>query len=273
MIDKLKQIEDKVLIELLQKPSEWKTLLIDYYPPIVERCWAQIGNYRIMLHFIHKCEAKDALFHPHPWPSAMHVITGKYEMGLGFGPGLVEPEKMCTILLENGGAYYDMTHIDGWHYVRPVEGVSATVMLVGKPWGREQVESPEELKPMTEQRKLIMLEWFLNYYQNRLHGHKTAENKKIKRGDWVVIDEMTMTSPEKKLVAAFIGNKGFVIGRDENFIDIRFGNDRTRIHAKHLILLDESTKPIAEETKKKQTPKLDDMDPRNWEDDEDDDWS
>ena len=278
MIDKLKQIEDKLLIDLLAKPAEWHTLLVNYHPPIVERLWAQIGNYRILLHFIHKCEVKDALFHPHPWPSAMHVINGKYEMGLGFGPGIIEPPVMCTLLLENGGAYYDMTHIDGWHYVRPVEGVCATVMLIGKPWEREQLEVSEKPKPFSEDRKLIMLRFFSDYYKNRNQMQRVIENEIIERGDWVVIDESRMSEIDKRGFGKFLGQKGFVVGRAGGMIDIRFGNERTSILSGNLLLLDPKDKPIdkpaekvAEKPTKDSKDKVDDMDPNLWPDDADDD--
>jgi len=83
MIDKLQQIEDKLILKLLSQPEKWQTKLVNYFPPIVERCWIQLGNYRLLLHFIHECTAEEALFHTHRWPSAMHILSGKYEMGLG----------------------------------------------------------------------------------------------------------------------------------------------------------------------------------------------
>lgn len=282
MIDKLKQIEEKMILDLLQKPEIWKTLMVDYHPPTVERCWTQVGNFRILLHFIHKCETKDALFHPHPWPSAMHVLNGAYEMGLGFGSGLVEPEKMCTILLENGGAYYDMTHIDGWHYVRPVENVCATVMLIGKPWGREEIKSDEPLKPMTQARKMMMLEWFTHYYRTKIHGQKIIDNQHIKKGDWVQLDEPVMSEQDKKGMEKFFGMKGFVIGHKDGKIDLRFGNDRTQTFSKNVILLDPKDKPIkiennSTEKKEEKTAKnsttdyLDHTNPDLWPDDDKDD--
>lgn len=284
MIDKLKQIEEKMILELLQKPEVWKTLMVDYHPPVVERCWTQVGNFRILLHFIHKCETKDALFHPHPWPSAMHVLNGKYEMGLGFGEGLVEPEKMCTILLENGGAYYDMTHIDGWHYVRPVEGVCATVMLIGKPWGREEIKSDEPLSPMTEMRKMMILEWFTNYYRNRIQGQKIIDNQHIQKGDWIKFDESVMSAQEKKGMEKFFGKNGFVIANKNGLIDVRFDNDRTQTRSANVILLDSKDKPIKTDSsteniteikeektvKNSSTDYVDHMRPDLWPDDADD---
>lgn len=262
MIDKLKQIESQLLLDLLQKPDQWKTLLVDYHPPIVERCWAQLGNYRIFLHFIHKCETKDALFHPHPWPSSMHVLTGQYEMGLGFGPGLKEPEKMCTVLVENGGMYYDMPHIDSWHYVRPVNGVCATVMLTGKPWEREEIKSDDPLKPIDNRRKMMMLEWFTNYYRTRLYGNKIIENKKIIKGNWIVLDEKIMSIQDKAGMEKFFNQKGFVIKKEGNFIDVRFGNDRTKIDIKNVILLRESDRPT--ESNKPEIKKKEDINSDKW---------
>jgi len=244
MINKLQQLEDKIIPGLLQDPNNWKSLMIDYHPPIVERLWAQVGNYRVLLHWIHKCEAKDALFHPHPWPSAMHVISGKYEMGLGYGSGLEEPPKMCTILMENGGSYYDMTHVDGWHYVRPVDGICVTTMLIGPKWEREEIKSTEPLKPMPNERKMVMLEFFRTYYLNRSGGKKAETLKKLQRGDWVVIDGKLFTNQERNEIGKYSGQMAFVIKKEDNFAHLRLkeGNDRIISHIKNLSLLDPNKK-------------------------------
>ena len=243
MIEKLKQIEDKLLLELLSKEENWKTLLIDYHPPLVERLWTQIGNYRIYLHFIHECEQKDALFHPHPWPSAIHVIHGAYEMGIGFGE--TEPEKMCTIFVPNGGMYYDMTHIDGWHYVRPVKSVCSTVMLTGEPWGRESPKSDYPMKSIEMNRKLIILEYFSNYFRNHYQNLRLTENKSIQRGDWVEFDKALMSEYERRGVSKYLTMRGFVINKTETLIDIRFDNDRIQTKSsfvKKLIFVGETKK-------------------------------
>lgn len=278
MIDKLKQIEEKVLLDLLNKPNEWKTLFIDYHPPLVERCWAQIGNYRLYLHFIHPCEPADALFHPHPWPSAMHVLTGKYEMSLGYGPGLIEPPKMCTILVENGGMYYDMTHIDGWHSVRPVGSVCATVMLTGPKWNREEIKSNEPLKAMTPERKMVMLQYFTAFYRNLFQARRATMNSNIQHGSWIRIDERLMHDHEKKGLEKYFDDIAFVIKRNGGLLDVRFkkSNDRVQLNVAHLSLLDPKDKPqkndIIEkiEPTKEDVPFVrkheDDMHPDNWND-------
>ena len=234
MIDKLKQIEDKLILSLLAQPNIWKTLMVDYHPPIVERLWTQVGNYRISLHFIHACEAKDALFHPHPWPSAMHVIHGSYEMGLGYGPGEEVPEIFCTILVPNGGMYYDMTNINGWHYVRPIKTVCSTVMLTGEPWERKAPKSDKPLNPLEINRKMIMLEYFANYYRTHYQNLRLIENQTIQRGDWVEFDPAIMSDYEKKGLDKYFNMKGFVIKRSETLIDARFDNDRIQTKACYL---------------------------------------
>lgn len=243
MIDKLKQIEDKLILELLQKPEIWKTLFIDYHPPLVERCWTQLGNYRLSLHFIHQCEPEDALFHPHPWPSAMRVLEGTYEMGLGFGKGLEKPEKMCTILVSNG-MYYDMTHIDGWHYVRPVKSTCSTVMLTGPKWEREEIKSDKPLKELTPERKLIILDYFLSFYRRQYQQQTIFENRVIQRGDWVEIVPSMLSARERTELQKYFGEMAFVIKREgESLLDVRFkNNDRVQLYSYAVKLLDKLEK-------------------------------
>ena len=252
MIDKLKQIEDKLMLELLSQPDIWQSLMIDYHPPIVERLWTQINKHRISLHFIHTCKKEDALFHPHAWPSAMHVIEGGYEMGLGFGEGEEEPEKIATILVPHGNMYYDMTHIDGWHYVRPINSVCSTVMLSGEPWGRKAPKSDEPLKQLDSSRKSIMLEYFSNYYRSYYQNERTKENITIQKGDWVEFDKNLMSEYDKKGYVSILNMRGFVIKATDTLVDARFGNDRFQIKScflKKLYVSDvqkpvESTKPL-----------------------------
>ncbi len=90
MLDVLFHVE-KALPQLLQDESAWNSVLVDYHPPTVERLWTAWQGYRVYLHRIHPCEHEQALFHPHPWPSAMRVLDGEYEMAVGFGAGTQTP--------------------------------------------------------------------------------------------------------------------------------------------------------------------------------------
>ena len=79
-----------------------------------------------------------------------------------------------------------------------------------------------------------------------------------------MLDESVMSAYDKKGIEKFIGQKGFVIGRDRNLVDVRFGNDRTTVHARILTLLDQAVNPI--ENKKDDASKMDPMDPKSWDD-------
>lgn len=224
-IEKLQQIERIKLYDLLCDASIWKSLYIDYHPPIVERLWCQLGKYRLYLHFIHPCEREQALFHPHPWPSAIHVIEGQYEMGMGFGPGLEKPEVFSTILT-GGGMYYEMPHRDGWHYVRPLS-VSSSIMLAGEPWGREMPAEDEvgQLSGLHNDRVVVMLD----YFKSKFKPVELQEDLmySLKRGDWIVLDENKMHRDDYEEYGKVVGVKGFVIKNSSEYgLCARFGNDR-----------------------------------------------
>ena len=98
MFKRLREVEQE-LPDLLEKEI-WNGLYIDYHPPIVERVWTQVGENRIYLHRIHPCSEGEALFHPHPWPSAMRILSGEYEMGIGYGEGTEPPEIAAIVKLD-----------------------------------------------------------------------------------------------------------------------------------------------------------------------------
>ncbi len=137
----------KKLPELLEK--DWESLYIDYHPPIVERLWRQYGDYRIYLHRIHFCKEGEALFHLHPWPSAVLVVSGMYEMYFGYDDGKVTiPSCSGKILIDvdKHPLYYEMINPIGKHSVRPtMRDVSYSLMITGKPTG---VEAPKSEKPL-----------------------------------------------------------------------------------------------------------------------------
>jgi len=118
----------------------WKSLDINYHPPRVERLWSQFGTMRLMIHKIHPVEQplltaehKQALFHPHPWPSAVFIVSGDYEMGIGYGEGTSPPPVAARVTLGPGG-YYTMTNKNAWHYVAPKKVPSMSIMLIDSPW-------------------------------------------------------------------------------------------------------------------------------------------
>ncbi|MCL5996822.1 MAG: hypothetical protein M1546_12315 [Chloroflexi bacterium] len=154
MLDVLYTVEKELPI-LLQDEGAWKSLYVDYHPPIVERLWLGWREYRVNLHRIHPCGPGEALFHPHPWPSAMRVLVGEYEMAVGYGQGDTPPP-IAVLMIASTEFCYEMTEPDAWHYVRPIGGPTLSLMVTGKPWERWSPRSEKPLHPLSaEQRDLI----------------------------------------------------------------------------------------------------------------------
>lgn len=163
MLDKLSEVE-KMLPELLKNEQQWSGLFIDYHPPFVERLWLQWDNHRISLHCIHPCAKEEALFHPHPWPSAMKIVRGNYEMAVGYGLGNTPPPVAALIILPMGSSY-EMTDPNAWHYVRPLTGESYTLMITGKPWARESPQPNKTLRPLSKEQRRKIFDLFKFFYR------------------------------------------------------------------------------------------------------------
>lgn len=142
----------------------WQGLDITYHPPRVERVWCQFGTYRINLHRIYPCDTDEALFHPHPWPSAMHLLDGVYEMAVGYNKGSKKPP-IAALIEFPAGSYYEMSDPDAWHYVRPINGPALTVMVSGIPWGRPAPKSIEPLQLLSPKRQKMLMGEFADYYK------------------------------------------------------------------------------------------------------------
>jgi hypothetical protein len=162
MLDVLANVE-AVLPQLLQVERDWQSLYIDYHPPTVERLWTPWRDYRVYLHRIHPCEREQALFHPHPWPSAMRVLEGDYEMAVGFGVGIETPP-VAALMIAQGDFRYEMTHPDSWHYVRPLGRPTLSVMVTGKPWARDAPRNSRPLQPLRQEQVAELLQLFRKQY-------------------------------------------------------------------------------------------------------------
>jgi len=161
MLDVLEQVE-KELPALLASEEGWQTLNINYHPPFVDRVSRRWGDYRIYLHRIHPCESSEALFHPHPWPSAMRILSGVYEMAVGHGEGEQAPPYAAK-LIASGDLKYEMVDRDSWHYVRPIDDVAMTIMITGRPWERWSPSPEVSLRPLDDD----VRDEILNYFRER----------------------------------------------------------------------------------------------------------
>ncbi len=152
---------EKQLPALLEKPG-WNSLMIDYETPHVQRLWRRVGDYRLCLHRISPCET--ALYHPHPWPSAVRILSGDYEMGVGMVvPGEAELTEITKGVLTEGTSY-EMLHPMGWHYVKPLKIASYSIMVMGPPYPpRPDIVHPKPsapLSPLSEEVQQELLEIF-----------------------------------------------------------------------------------------------------------------
>lgn len=175
MLEVLYDIESHLSDLLRDSADSWNSLDVDYEPPRVERLWRTWGDFRVFLHRIHPCEK--ALLHPHPWPSAVRIVSGRYEMGIGapvFGAagldrglgGQIE-EVAKSILV--AGSCYEMIHPHGWHYVKPMGSPSLSLMVTGKPYHLQPYDHSEfgkaaELGPLTPEGKEQLVKDFRMSY-------------------------------------------------------------------------------------------------------------
>jgi hypothetical protein len=162
MLEQLYQLE-KELHNHLQDENSWNSLFVDYHKPYVKRLWKPIGDYRIFLHQIFPCEKEESLLHPHPWPSAMKVVGGIYEMGVGYSETNKKPIIASTLILPLN-SYYEMIDINSWHYVRPLEKPSFSLMITGNPWKREVPKSNYRMRQLEECEKRIIFDEFKQQY-------------------------------------------------------------------------------------------------------------
>lgn len=135
----------------------WTGVDIDYDTPRVERVWTRLDAYRVNLHVIHCCE--NALYHPHPWPSAALIVDGSYEMCIGYGTVDSEPPVAATVVISPGSTY-EMADKDGWHSVRPLTSTVLSVMVTGAPWFGRRSPGNGTAKPLSDDRKREILTMF-----------------------------------------------------------------------------------------------------------------
>lgn len=167
MLSVLDHVESVVLPELLAETSRWKSLYVDYHPPFVQRLWAPVEvagkPYRVYLHRILPCALQDALFHAHPWPSAMRILSGRYTMIVGHGTGNEAPPVAMTLSLP-AGASYEMVDQDAWHAVCPEGEPAYSLMVTGEPWARESPKSPYPLQPLSRELQSEIFAFFRTAY-------------------------------------------------------------------------------------------------------------
>lgn len=163
MIELLKKIEKDNLLELLSNGSNWNTLFIDYYPPVVERLWLQYdNNHRLFVHKIYPTR-EPCLYHKHKWEAAFKLIKGSYEMGVTYSEKEISSEEAYNLkdisrFILSAGSYYEMLNTHTLHYVKPLDSYSISLMLTGNMYPEPRQEAvTKELKPLSNLKKLQLL--------------------------------------------------------------------------------------------------------------------
>lgn len=146
MLNKLREVEDEIvdiIVDMIAGKRPYNTMYIDYHPPFVSRLWFQYDEEtRVYLHRIEPCTREEALFHPHPWKSAVRVLDG-YLMGVGYSETNEMPNVACTLAMAPGSAY-EMVDPNGWHYVRPMLRPSYSLMVTGERNDRDMPVKPDK---------------------------------------------------------------------------------------------------------------------------------
>jgi hypothetical protein len=178
LLDILNETIEEKLPNFLKKENEelWNSTEVIYHAPRVERLWMQMGEYRIFLHRIYPCQKEEALFHPHPWPCAVKIINGTYEMGISTeypDEDKFETEKEPAWTSEHArlilgaGSSYEMSDRTAWHYVLPINNPSDSIMIIGKPYSPavSMPISPNQKQPplYSERFNQLMEEWRKRY--------------------------------------------------------------------------------------------------------------
>src|SRR5262245_43234601 len=122
----------------LNDPDGWKSVLIDYEKPTVERLWRSFDNasdYRVFLHRIEPCLEQESLWHPHPWPSIVRVVrcNGEYVHRVGYDRHTDDEPPVAIEQRIRGTVTYVIDDPNTWHSVACSQE-SWSIMVVGKPF-------------------------------------------------------------------------------------------------------------------------------------------
>lgn len=170
-MEKLMDIERRILPLLLRQPDKWSSLDVNYHPPRVERLFVDIGDgYRLYLHYIHGTD-QECLFHKHNWPAALKQVYGSYEMGVAYSAMEIDSDKAHRLpvlakFIIAPGSYYEMTQTDTLHYVRPITPFSLSIMLTHDKYQEHVIRKEANTRPLealSDLRKLEILSLFKSH--------------------------------------------------------------------------------------------------------------
>lgn len=133
----------KELPNLLENRNNWDSLIVNRRKPYTYRvfmslpdCVSPLFNARICLHKFDVCHDHEAFSHPHPWPGAFIILSGGYQMKVGYSSTREsQPQDVLTTILSKH-SIYEITNPLTWHSVIPLTE-TYTVMINGPTWDKE----------------------------------------------------------------------------------------------------------------------------------------
>jgi hypothetical protein len=132
MIERLQELIPEIL-EALDKPEEWDSLIINKRKPHTYRVFRQFGKERVCLHGFSPCTNEECFAHPHPWPGAFLMLKGSYIHRVGVSGDLqMEPGLLYREIIRPYSTY-EILDRRIWHSVQPLEWTE-TIMVNGEPW-------------------------------------------------------------------------------------------------------------------------------------------
>lgn len=105
----------RIAFEASADSQRWGSIVINKRRPHTYRAFLMEGGTRICLHRFEACDAEDAFPHPHPWPSAMLILSGIYDMAVGYTADLesAEPAPVIDVTLGAGSTYHMADRLPG----------------------------------------------------------------------------------------------------------------------------------------------------------------
>lgn len=93
---------------------------------------------RVSLHKFDPCHDHEAFDHPHPWPGAFIIMSGRYKMRVAYSKDRFSKPDTVTTLVVSKHSMYEITNPLTWHSVIPLE-TTYTIMVNGPTWDTETV--------------------------------------------------------------------------------------------------------------------------------------
>jgi hypothetical protein len=87
-------------------------------------------------------------------------------MAVGYGAGETAPP-IAALMIASGDFRYEMTDPDAWHYVRPLNEPTMSLMVTGQPWDRPSPKSDKPLLPLSAGQRSAVFQFFRERYPAR----------------------------------------------------------------------------------------------------------